>query len=124
MEGGEGFLIVYAINSRNSFTEVREFHELILRVKDEAKFPTVVVGNKCDMGHRQRKVEVEEGENLCKELGVPFLETSAKNAVNVEEAFYTVVREMRRRMGKKVGGKGKGGKGGKGKLGKKECVLL
>lgn len=37
-----------------------------------------------------------EGERLANEFRAPFLETSAKDKVNVEEAFYSLVREIRR----------------------------
>ena len=33
------------------------------------------------------------------QLGVPFLETSAKNATNVEQAFMTMAAEIKNRMG-------------------------
>lgn len=32
-------------------------------------------------------------------LGIPFLETSAKNATNVEQAFMTMAAEIKKRMG-------------------------
>ncbi len=32
-------------------------------------------------------------------LGIPFLETSAKNASNVEQAFLTMARQIKERMG-------------------------
>jgi len=32
-------------------------------------------------------------------LNIPFLETSAKNATNVEQAFLTMAAEIKRRMG-------------------------
>ena len=32
-------------------------------------------------------------------LGIPFLETSAKNATNVEQAFMTMAAEIKNRMG-------------------------
>jgi len=32
-------------------------------------------------------------------LGIPFLETSAKNAQNVEQAFLTMARQIKERMG-------------------------
>lgn len=49
MRTGEGFLLVYAINSKQSFEEITLFQQQILRVKDKDYFPMVVVGNKCDL---------------------------------------------------------------------------
>lgn len=49
MRTGEGFLLVYSINSRQSFDEISLFQQQILRVKDKDYFPMVVVGNKCDL---------------------------------------------------------------------------
>lgn len=49
MRTGEGFLLVYSINSRQSFEEITVFQQQILRVKDKDYFPMVVVGNKCDL---------------------------------------------------------------------------
>jgi small GTP-binding protein len=49
MRTGEGFLLVYSINSRQSFEEITTFQQQILRVKDKDYFPMVVVGNKCDL---------------------------------------------------------------------------
>ena len=49
MRTGEGFLLVYSINSRQSFEEISTFQQQILRVKDRDYFPMVVVGNKCDL---------------------------------------------------------------------------
>lgn len=33
------------------------------------------------------------------QLGIPFLETSAKNATNVEQAFITMAEEIKNRVG-------------------------
>lgn len=49
MRTGEGFLLVYSITSRNSFEEISQFHQQILRVKDKDQFPVLVVANKCDL---------------------------------------------------------------------------
>ena len=38
-------------------------------------------------------------QNLADDLGIPFLETSAKNASNVEQAFLTMARQIKERMG-------------------------
>merc|ERR1719502_1791094 len=54
----------------------------------------IIVGNKCDLVSAKRAVMSEEGQELAHELGVPFLETSARNSQNVEHAFDLVCREL------------------------------
>jgi hypothetical protein len=49
----------------------------------------MLIGNQCDLGNR-RVVEHEEGVSLGKTLGIPFLETSARDRTNVETAFVTM----------------------------------
>lgn len=87
MRTGEGFLLVYAINFRNSLEELQTFYEQIIRVKDTDDVPVLIVGNKSDL-EIERQVSYEEGLEFAKSLGCPFLETSAKQRINVEEAFY------------------------------------
>lgn len=93
MRTGEGFLLVYAINLRNSLDELQVFYEQIQRVKDLDNVPVLVVGNKSDL-EIERQVSFEEGAAFAKLLGCPFLETSAKQRINVEEAFYGLVRTI------------------------------
>ncbi|CAG8817468.1 21110_t:CDS:2, partial [Racocetra persica] len=95
MRTGEGFLLVYSITSRNSFDEISTFHQQILRVKDKDYFPTIVVANKCDL-EMERQVSGQEGRELAKNFNCRFIETSAKQRINVDEAFYNLVREIRR----------------------------
>ncbi|KAF7296242.1 hypothetical protein HMN09_01093300 [Mycena chlorophos] len=93
---GEGFLIVYAINDRNSFEEVPAFYEQILRVKDVDVFPAVIiVATKCDMEF-ERQVPANDGRILAHRLGCTFIETSAKDRINVEDAFTNLIREIRK----------------------------
>jgi len=95
MRTGEGFLLVYSITSRSSFEEIATFQQQILRVKDKDYFPVIVVGNKCDL-ESERKVSQAEGRELAKSFNCRFIETSAKTRTNVDESFFTLVREIRR----------------------------
>jgi len=95
MRTGEGFLLVYSITDRQSFEEIMTFQQQILRVKDKDYFPMIVVGNKCDLDG-ERQVSTQEGQNLAKNFGCKFIETSAKSRINVDNAFYDIVREIRR----------------------------
>ena len=38
-------------------------------------------------------------QEFAENLGIPFLETSAKSATNVEQAFMTMAAEIKKRMG-------------------------
>lgn len=52
-----------------------------------------VVGNKIDLP--ARNVDLKEAQRTAEEYGIPFVQTSAKTRQGVEEAFYTLVREIR-----------------------------
>ncbi|KAJ7650707.1 ras-like protein [Roridomyces roridus] len=95
MRTGEGFLLVYSITSRDSFEEISTYHQQILRVKDVDSFPVIVVANKCDLEY-ERQVGMNEGRDLAKHFDCKFIETSAKQRINVDEAFSNLVREIRR----------------------------
>lgn len=116
---GEGFVLVYSVTSRASFTRVRNYFKQIQRVRESvaAMSPTttypgtsvsvptssgasgpaqiMLVGNKTDRV-TEREVSTQEGSALAKELGCDFVETSAKSCINVEKAFFDVVRQLRR----------------------------
>ena len=52
-----------------------------------------MVGNKIDL---PRSVDLREAQRVADEYGVPFVQTSAKTRQGVEDAFYTLVREIRK----------------------------
>lgn len=89
---GDGFLIVYAINQRNSFEQLQTYKDWATKVKDRDKVPIVLCGNKSDL-EEDRQVSKEEGQALAKLWGCPFVETSALNRINVDEAFLELVKE-------------------------------
>jgi Ras-related protein Rab-8A len=57
----------------------------------------MLIGNKCDW-EENRQVTTEQGQALANELGIPFLEVSAKNNINVDKAFYTLASEIKKVM--------------------------
>ena len=118
IRNGEGFVLVYSISSKSSFTEIQKFYDQIQRVKELApagssthtgsslpqtlgnsnlkSAPIMLVGNKCDRTEK-REVSTQEGKALATRLRCGFVEASAKSGVNVEKAFYDVARGLRQR---------------------------
>merc|ERR1712226_1347924 len=115
MRTGQGFLLVYSITSQSSFGEIATFREQILRVKDKDQVPVVVVGNKSDL-ESDRQVSTVEGRELAKSFNVSHMETSAKLRINVEDAFYELVREVKKQRG--------GEQTGSSKKSKRKCQIL
>mmetsp|Transcript_52882 Transcript_52882/g.60752 ORF Transcript_52882/g.60752 Transcript_52882/m.60752 type:complete len:214 (+) Transcript_52882:35-676(+) len=80
-----GALLVYDITRRESFYHISRWIEEA-KQNGNPYMSFILIGNKCDM-EAERAVSYEEGEKFAKENGLIFLETSAKTALNVEEAF-------------------------------------
>mmetsp|Transcript_45269 Transcript_45269/g.122025 ORF Transcript_45269/g.122025 Transcript_45269/m.122025 type:complete len:100 (+) Transcript_45269:2-301(+) len=57
----------------------------------------LLVGNKCDLSSK-KVVSYDEAKELSDSLGVQFMETSAKNAHNVEQAFQMMAGEIKNRV--------------------------
>lgn len=73
----------------------------------------ILIGNKCDW-EEKRAVSTERGQQLADELGIPFLEVSAKSNINVEKAFYSLAADIKKRlMETSKGEQGGGGAGGR-----------
>ena len=53
----------------------------------------LLVGNKCDLTNK-KVVDYTSAKEYADQLGIPFLETSAQNAINVEEVFMTMAAEI------------------------------
>ena len=82
----------------------------------------MILGNKSDMDDKRQviqliinwemnlfikfwiyiKVSKNHGEQLAIKYGIKFMETSAKESTNIEEAFFTLVRDLKVKMEKKL----------------------
>lgn len=69
MRAGEGFIICYSITDRRSFHEVREFKQLIYRVRRTDDTPVVLVGNKSDLKQLRQVRSEREWDLRSWELG-------------------------------------------------------
>lgn len=57
----------------------------------------ILIGNKCDWEDK-RVVSTEQGQALADELGIPFLEVSAKSNINIDKAFYSLAADIKKRL--------------------------
>ncbi|CAN6663721.1 ras-related protein Sec4p [Trichomonascus vanleenenianus] len=91
-----GILLVYDVCDRKSFNNIRTWYE---NVKEHANEDVVLilVGNKCDMGE-QRVVTFDEGKALADELGIPFMEASAKTRDHVDDSFFSLARRVKEKI--------------------------
>nr|AXS78234.1 ras-related protein rab-1a [Anisakis simplex] len=95
--GAHGIIVVYDITDQESFNNVKQWLQEIDRYACE-NVNKLLVGNKCDLTTK-RAVEFNSAKEYADQLGIPFLETSAKSATNVEQAFLTMAAEIKTRMG-------------------------
>lgn len=95
--GAAGVLLVYDVSQRDKFNEMA-FRLRHVRQHTAAMMPILLVGNKIDLqpfervGARTmaREVSTEEGAAFVKEHNLLFVETSARAAANVEQAFFDI----------------------------------
>ncbi|QSZ33767.1 hypothetical protein DSL72_005338 [Monilinia vaccinii-corymbosi] len=81
----------------DSFNNVKQWLQEIDRYATEG-VNKLLVGNKSDMSDK-KVVDYTVAKEFADSLGIPFLETSAKNASNVEQAFLTMARQIKERIG-------------------------
>jgi len=94
--GAHGIIVVYDITDQVSFNNVKQWLQEIDRYACE-NVNKLLVGNKSDLTNK-RVVDHNTSKEFADSLGIPFLETSAKNATNVEQAFMTMAGEIKNRM--------------------------
>jgi len=94
--GAMGILLVYDVTNAKSFENIRSW---IRNVEQHASenVNRILIGNKCDMIDK-RIVDTPHGQSIADEYNIKFFEASAKNNINVEEAFLTLARDIKKRL--------------------------
>jgi len=86
--GANGILFIYDITNKNSFEGVKDW------IKESENYDNniqkILLGNKCDLTNL-RGVKKEEVEIFCNEKKMDFFETSAKDNINLDEAFKRII---------------------------------
>lgn len=116
---GDGFVLVYSVKSRASFTRISRHYQqtrmikeyytplrsqsyqgsspsvILNSLKSGGPYPVMLVGNMCDRA-TEPAVSSQEGLALANELGCGFMEVSLSNSVSVEKVFYDLTRQLRK----------------------------
>jgi len=105
MDHADCIMFVFDRNDPISFKQCKKFFEKAKEVrKDDLNFPCVLVGNKCDLDCQVKTADAME---LARIMKCPYVEASAKNDINCEEAFEKLILSWRSTMPvveRKVGG--------------------
>ena len=91
--GAHGVLLVFDLTDRESFDNIKQWLSDIERSCGFTKIQFILIGNKCDLAQK-RQVDFETAKDFADKLDIPYFETSAKAATNVERAFLTFANEI------------------------------
>nr|ACF24570.1 Ras-related small GTPase Rab2 [Gymnochlora stellata] len=91
--GAAGALLVYDITRRDTFNHLTQWLKEARQNSSHQDMVIMLIGNKSDLDHR-RQVSTKEGQQFADQNGLIFLETSAKTAANVNEAFCATARKI------------------------------
>ncbi|WFD23105.1 GTP-binding protein [Malassezia equina] len=91
--GSMGILLVFDVTDEKSFQNIRNWYRDVQQHASEGACK-ILVGNKCDW-EEKRAVTKEQGEQLAEELGMQYIETSAKANTNVDEAFFKLAQQVK-----------------------------
>ncbi|KAK5918204.1 ras-related protein Rab-39B-like [Pseudochaenichthys georgianus] len=88
-----GGLLLFDITNRRSFTNVHNWLEEAQSHVQPHNIVFLLVGHKCDLD-AQRQVSLQEAEKLAGAFGMRYVETSARESINVEKAFVDLTRDI------------------------------
>ena len=107
--GAMGIILVYDVTDERTFKNIQTWYNTVNEhASDDAQL--LLVGNKSDMD--ARVVSREQGEALAQELGVPFVESSAKDDSNVDEIFLTLAELIQKKTASSQAAEGAGSAAG------------
>jgi len=93
--GADSCVLVHDITDQKSFDNLESWMDEFLvhaAPRNADTFPFVVLGNKADLAKR-RAVSTQKAQTWCQGKGdIPYFETSAKDSINVEQAFQTIAK--------------------------------
>lgn len=102
--GADGFILMCSVDEMDSMDEVKKIHSNILKSReyDQIQVPMVVCINKIDIPENLWNSSKTQFLNEVKGWSsYPIYFTSAKDRYNVDEAFHTVIKSIKKNVSKK-----------------------
>jgi len=94
--GAHGIIVVYDVSDKTSFLHIQGWMQEIEKYAIPGT-TRLLVGNKCDLVSK-KVVSIDDGKDLADELGVQFMETSARNSHNIDHVFSRLAKEIKDRV--------------------------
>ena len=91
-KGAHAIVIVFDITDKDSFEHVKVWMQDIDKFAKQGVM-RILVGNKCDLEH-QRAVTKDQGNEMALKYGIKYIETSAKDTINIEELFVNTAKNL------------------------------
>jgi small GTP-binding protein len=95
----DGVLLVYDISDRETFQNIIKVWCGNVKTYGKTDVKCILVGTKSDLRSPLRKVSYQEGSELAKKIGMPFIEVSSKTGVRADEAFSILTNEVLKQKG-------------------------
>jgi GTPase SAR1 family protein len=92
IKDADAHMIVYSVTSQVSFNESEKYREKVKNLAGEKGEHICLCGNKCDAP--DRAVTEKAGQDRASQWGCPFFETSAKENINIYEAFEAALKTL------------------------------
>ena len=84
-KGADGIILVFDVTDQKSFEKIKEWMSQIKANTQADQIGLVLLGNKYDI--EPRTISKNDGEELGKELGIEYYETSAMKGDGIAQAF-------------------------------------
>eukprot|EP01126_Amoeba_proteus_P020199 TRINITY_DN2062_c0_g1_i12.p1 TRINITY_DN2062_c0_g1~~TRINITY_DN2062_c0_g1_i12.p1 ORF type:complete len:343 (+),score=93.27 TRINITY_DN2062_c0_g1_i12:496-1524(+) len=94
--GAMGVIVVYDVTRLQSFQNVHKWVEDVKGVNTDDSARYLLVGNKIDL--ETRAVTTNDGKLCAQKLGMAFFETSAREGINCDLAFQSILTEIHKQQ--------------------------
>ncbi|XP_052274910.1 uncharacterized protein LOC127874563 isoform X1 [Dreissena polymorpha] len=91
--GAHGVILVFDLTDMESFHHIKQWMGEIDKFGG-GHVAKMLVGNKSDLKNK-RVVSTDMAQNYAEELGIPYIETSAKSSENVDNAFKKIISDIK-----------------------------